>query len=266
MSRIRQSISWWCFENLLSPDQLLQAAREIGYAAVELVPLEAWQRAKDAGFAIASTRGHTQLERGLNRREHLPEIEREVRDNLEWAVKWDVPVVICFSGNRAGLDDDTGAKITAENLHYLASFAESAGVTLAMELLNSKVDHPDYQCDHTEWGVKVCEMVGSPQVKLLYDIYHMQVMEGDIIRTIQTHHAHFVHYHTAGNPGRAELDESQELNYRAITQAIVETGYRGFIGQEFVPKGDPIRALKAAFEICSKIPRHLSSTLIEKVV
>jgi hydroxypyruvate isomerase len=154
-------------------------------------------------------------------------------------------------GNREGLDDQTGAEITAEGLSRVAGVAEEAGVTLVMELLNSKVDHKDYQCERTAWGIEVCQMVNSPRVKLLYDIYHMQIMEGDIIRTIRDHHASFAHYHTAGNPGRHELDETQELYYPPIIRAILATGYQGYLGQEFIPKGDPIAALKQAFDLCN---------------
>jgi hydroxypyruvate isomerase len=159
--------------------------------------------------------------------------------------------VIVFSGNRDGLDDKTGAEITAQGLKRLARTAQDEGVTLILELLNSKVDHPDYQADKTIWGVQVCQMVDSPAVKLLYDIYHMQVMEGDIIRTIREHHAYFGHYHTAGNPGRQELDERQELQYKPIIQAIAATGYKGYLGHEFIPTGDPEVALRQAFEICN---------------
>ena len=167
------------------------------------------------------------------------------------AAQWNIPNLICFSGNRGGLDDATGAEITAENLRAVAKMAEDAGVTLVLELLNSKVDHPDYQCDKTAWGVQVCRMVDSPRVRLLYDIYHMQIMEGDIIRTIRENHANFGHYHTAGNPGRNEIDASQELNYPAIVRAIAETGYTGYVAQEFIPTGDPVVALQAAFDLCS---------------
>ena len=131
----------------------------------------------------------------------------------------------------------------------MAKSAEEAGVNLVLELLNSKVDHPDYQCDHTAWGLHVCQMVGSPRVKLLYDVYHMQIMEGDIIRTIRDTHPMIGHYHTAGNPGRNDLDEAQELYYPAILRTIAETGYTGYVGHEFIPKGDPVVALKAAFEL-----------------
>ena len=166
------------------------------------------------------------------------------------AEQWKIPNLICFSGSREAIDDTEGADITAEGLRRVAPAAEAAGVNLVIELLNSKVDHPDYQCDHTAWGIQVCQMVDSPRVKLLYDIYHMQIMEGDIIRTIRAHHQYFAHYHTAGNPGRNDMDDTQELYYPPIIRAIQETGYDGYVGHEFIPKGDPIAALRAAYELC----------------
>ena len=179
------------------------------------------------------------------------EVEQELRSNIERAVRWRIPNLICFSGSRGGLDDATGAEITAEGLRRVARAAEDAGVTLVLELLNSKIDHQDYQCDRTTWGIRVCEMVGSPRVKLLYDIYHMQIMEGDVIRTIRDSHAYFGHYHTAGNPGRHDLDEGQELYYPAIMRAILATGYDGYVSHEFIPRGEPVTALKAAFDRCN---------------
>lgn len=252
MSSIRQSIAWWCFvPDLMTPETLLRSAVEIGYEAVELVPQQHWQAVKDHGLKIASIGGHTALTDGMNRRENRDRIAQELRANLDLAVQWGIPNLICFSGNRNGISDSEGAEITAETLRHVAPMAEDAGVTLVLELLNSKVDHPDYQCDHTAWGVQVCEAVNSPRVKLLYDIYHMQIMEGDIMRAIQQHHAHFGHYHTAGNPGRHEIDQSQEINYPPIMRAIAATGYTGFVGQEFIPLGDPAASLKAAFELCN---------------
>ena len=252
MTRIKQSISWWCFvPDKLTREALVRAAADIGYAAIELVEPEDYPLIKEHGLQIASIRGHKSLTNGLNRRENGISIEAELRDSIQRAEKWGIPNVICFSGNRNGQDDSLGAEITAENLRRVSKTAEDAGVNLIIELLNSKVDHPDYQCDSTAWGVKVCQMVDSPRVKLLYDIYHMQVMEGDVIRTIRDNHQYFAHYHTAGNPGRNEIDDSQELNYRAITQAIVDTGYEGYLGQEFVPLRDPVQSLKQAFEICN---------------
>ncbi len=251
MSKLRQSISWWCFvPNPMTPEALCKAAVDIGYEAIELVEEPHWQMVKDHGLKIASIKGHGTIENGLNRRENQARITGELQANLKLAAQWGIPNLICFSGNRAGLDDKTGAEITAETLQPIAKMAEDAGVTLVIELLNSKVDHPDYQCDKTQWGVQVCEMVNSPRVKLLYDIYHMQIMEGDVIRTIHDYHQHFAHYHTAGNPGRNEIDDSQELNYGAIMRAIAATGYTGYVGQEFIPLHDPM-GLKFAFDLCN---------------
>lgn len=252
MGRIRQSVAWWCFApGKMSPEALVRAAADSGYEAVELVAQEYWPLVRDHGLKIASIGGHASIIDGLNRRENRDRIVKEIAHNLDLAAKWGIPNLICFSGSRAGLDDETGAQITAENLMRVAKMAEDAGVNLALELLNSKVDHPDYQCDKTVWGLKVIEMVNSPRVKLLYDIYHAQIMEGDIIATIRAHHHHFCHYHTAGNPGRNDLDDKQELNYPPIMRAIADTGYDGFVGQEFIPKGDPAAALKAAFDLCN---------------
>jgi hydroxypyruvate isomerase len=252
MSPIKQSVCWWCFAKRgLEPEQLLRAAANIGYQAVELVEPEHWPLVKEYGLTIASTNGGLSIEQGLNRREHHASLENQIRATIEQAEHWGIPNVIVFSGNRTGQDDRVGAEITAEGLSRVAGAAEEAGVTLVMELLNSTVDHKDYQCDRTAWGVEVCRMVNSPQVKLLYDIYHMQIMEGDIIRTIRDHHHSFAHYHTAGNPGRHELDETQELNYPPIIRTILETGYQGYLGQEFIPQGDPIAGLKQAFDLCN---------------
>jgi hydroxypyruvate isomerase len=251
MTRIKQSISWWCFvPQHMTLEALVRTAADIGYEAIELVTPEYWQLIKDHGLTIASFSGHQSIPDGLNRRENGNRIEAELRESIAQAEKWNIPNVIVFSGNRNGQDDTTGAEITTENLRRVSKIAEDAGVNLVIELLNSKVDHPDYQCDSTAWGVKVCQMVDSPRVKLLYDIYHMQIMEGDVIRTIRENHQYFGHYHTAGNPGRNEIDDTQELNYRPIMQAIVDTGYAGYVGQEFLPKHDAVESLKQAFEIC----------------
>jgi hydroxypyruvate isomerase len=252
MTSIKQSIAWWCFATSdLTPAQLVRTAAEIGYAAFELVGPEHWALIRDHGLAIAAISGHQSIEMGLNRREQHDRIEREILANLELAREWSIANLIVFSGNRDGLDDAAGAEITAEGLRRVADAAEDAGVTLVLELLNSKVDHPEYQADHTAWGVEVCRMVDSPRVALLYDIYHMQVMEGDIIRAIQTYAPFFGHYHTAGNPGRHEIGDTQELYYPAIMRAILTSGYDGYVGQEFLPAGDPVAALKEALDICN---------------
>jgi hydroxypyruvate isomerase len=248
---MKHSVSWWCFvPRPLTPEAFVQTVARIGYDGIDLVEPPYLSLVHDAGLQIASIRGHESIEHGLNRRENHARIERELTANIALAVQWGIPSLVCFSGSRGGLDDTTGADITAEGLSHVAKKAEDAGVTLVLELLNSKVDHPDYQCDRTPWGVEVCKRVGSPRIKLLYDIYHMQVMEGDVIRTIRDYHAYIGHYHTAGNPGRNEIDDTQELNYRAIARAIHDTGFDGYLGQEFVPTRDPAASLQAALDIC----------------
>lgn len=250
--KLRQSLSWWCYcRGDMTPEKLCREAKRIGYEAVELVDEAIWPIARDNGLAIAGVGGHRSLTDGLNKRENHDRIEREIAEKLEKAREFHIPNLLVFSGNRNGLDDETGAQITAEGLRRVAPLAEQAGITLVMELLNSKRNHPDYQADRTPWGVKVCEMVGSPRVKLLYDIYHMQIMEGDVIATIKKYHPYISHYHTGGVPGRNEIDESQELYYPAIMKAIVDTGFKGYVAQEFIPKReDKIASLKQGVEIC----------------
>jgi len=230
--------------------ELIKKAAQIGYASIEMLPREYWDAVLDHGMKIAIIGGHGTLTDGLNRRENHDRIEEELSRNIELAAEYGIPSLICFSGNRRGLPDDEGIQITAEGLRRVAKMAEEKGVQLCLELLNSKVNHPDYQCDHTWWGVEVCKAVNSPAVKLLYDIYHMQIMEGDLIRTIKENIDYIGHFHTAGNPGRHDLDDEQEINYRAVMKAIAETNYTGFVGHEFTPKGDPIEALERTFSLC----------------
>ena len=254
MSAIAQSVGWWCFvPRLLSPERFVAAAAEAGFAALDLVPPEHWEPVGDRGLAISSIAGHQPLEVGLNRRDQHERIAREIRASIVNAQRLGIPNVICFSGNREGLDDATGLEVTVEGLRRVAPAAEEAEVTLVLELLNSKVDHPDYQADHTGWSVGVCQAVGSPRVNLLYDIYHMQIMEGDVIRTLRALHPLIGFYHTAGNPGRNDLDDAQELNYPAILKAIRETGYAGYLAHEFIPKGEPVAALRTLFQQCAPL-------------
>jgi hydroxypyruvate isomerase len=199
---------------------------------------------------VAITGGHRSLTDGLNKRSNHGRIEQELLEKMDVAAENDIPSLICFSGNREGLSDEEGIEIVAEGLSRVAKAAEEKGVTLCMELLNSKVNHPDYQCDHTDWGVEVCKRVNSPRVKLLYDIYHMQIMEGDLIRTITDNIQYIGHFHTAGNPGRRDMDEEQEIYYPAVMRAIADSGYDMYVGHEFVPKGDPIEAMRTAFKLC----------------
>jgi hydroxypyruvate isomerase len=249
MGGSKASFTWWSFgEHGTTTDELIRGAAAMGYGGVELAPEELWPAMTDAGLTIATHRGHESLTSGLNEPGNHDRIEREIIESLALAQQWRIPVLICFSGNRNGIDDNTGLEHTVRGLSRVARAAEDAGVTLALELLNSKIDHPDYQCDHTAWGVQVVEQVNSPRVKLLYDVYHMQIMEGDVIRTITDHHDAFAHYHVAGNPGRHEPDRTQELWYPAIYGAINATGYAGYVGMEFIPTASPLTSLQAALE------------------
>jgi hydroxypyruvate isomerase len=241
---------------------VFREARNIGYQAAEF-----WDRfdlqkpgyegmiesARSAGLAIASMSGHRSLTDGLNKRENHDRTESELRESIDVAVRHGIPGLICFSGNRNPRQNDLeGMAACADGLKRVCGYAEEKGINLNVELLNSRVDHPGYQCDSTSWGVALCEMVGSPRIKLLYDIYHMQIMEGDVVRTIRRHIRHIGHFHTAGNPGRLDLDDDQELNYGFICRAISETAYQGYVAHEFRPKGDAVAALGAAFAVCNQ--------------
>jgi hydroxypyruvate isomerase len=249
VSSFKQSVSHWPISKLSEQD--FKRVLEIGITGVEMPPKSDYQKFRDLGFTIATVGGHKSLEDGLNKKENHSRIADELRASLEDAKKFEIPNLICFSGNRNGKSEQEGAENTIEGLRLVAKDAEAAGVNLVVELLNSKVDHPDYQCDHTSWGVQVVKAVGSPRVKLLYDIYHMQIMEGDLIRNIRDNIEHIAHFHTAGNPGRKDLDDQQEIFYPAVARAIHETGYNGWLGHEFGPKGDPIAALQQAFDACN---------------
>lgn len=240
MNRIRQSVCFGPFSRKLAPDDVIAQAKAIGFESVEMLPEEHWPKVKAAGLQIAIVVGHGTLTDGLNKRENHDRIESELRANIAKAAANDIPSLIVFSGNRNGLDDDKGIEICAEGLRRVVKQAEDAGITLCMELLNSKVNHPDYQCDRTPWGVKLCQAVDSPAFKLLYDIYHMQIMEGDLIRTLQENSQYIGHIHTAGNPGRKDLDDEQEIYYPAVMRALAATGYTRFVGHEFSPKEDPV--------------------------
>ena len=252
MGRIKQSATAWSFvRDDMTPEQFLNGLADIGFDGVELIAQEYWGMAKDLGLAVVTFAGHATLTDGLNRPENHDRIEQEILENLELAAEHDVPGLICFSGNRYdGVSDEEGIDITAEGLSRVAKAAEEQRVNLCLELLNSKVNHPDYQCDRTAWGVEVCKRVNSPRVKLLYDIYHMQIMEGDLIRTIGENIEYIGHFHTAGNPGRNDLDDAQEINYPPVMQAIAKTDYDLYVGHEFVPKNDAIEGLQAAFDLC----------------
>jgi len=242
----KQAVSSWPVGGL--NDEQLRQVRAIGIEGIEMPDPQEYSRFHDLGFAIATIVGHNSLTNGLNKKENHARITDEIRANLEVAKENKIAGLVCFPGNRNGMGDEEGAANTAEGLSLVAADAEKAGVNLLMELLNSKVDHPDYQCDHTPWGVGVIKEVNSPRVKLLYDIYHMQIMEGDLIRTIRDNIEHIGHFHTAGNPGRLDLDDEQEIFYPAIARAIRDTGFEGWVGHEFGPKGDAVVALQQAYK------------------
>ena len=257
--RIKQSICYPIFRPKdMSLNDLFRTAAEIGYAAVELWTrgddfAEVIETAKRHNLAVASMSGHDSLPDGLNKRSNHDSNEAELRESIDIAARHSIPGLISFSGNRQPFQSELDAiDAVADGFRRIAPYAEEKGVNLNMELLNSKVNHPGYQCDHTAWGVAVCEKVNSPRVKLLYDIYHMQIMEGDVIRTIQRNIRWIGHFHTAGNPGRNDMDDTQELNYAGICRAIAATSYPYYVGHEFVPQGDLIEALRAAFALCDQ--------------
>jgi hydroxypyruvate isomerase len=248
---MKQSICRWCYAR--TPlEKLAEEAVKIGYQSIELLNPPEVLTVKKLGLSCAVLNGgrSVTIPNCLNRVENHDAVEKDLRASIEFAAAEGVPTVICFSGNRRGLADDEGLKNCAKGLKRVVGYAEEKEVTLIMEGLNSKVNHRDYMYDTTPWGVELCKQVGSDRFKLLYDIYHMQIMEGDVIATIRKYKDYIGHYHTGGVPGRAEIDETQELNYPAIVQAIVANGFKGYLGQEFVPKREPLASLAQGFRIC----------------
>ena len=246
---LKQSVCRWCYKKIALED-LAREAAGMGIKAMDLIGPDEWPAVKKYGLTPAMTTGGGTIPDGLNRKENHAKIEQQFRENIPVAAAAGVPNVITFSGNRRGQPDAEGLDNCVLGLNRVKALAEDKGVTICLELLNSKVDHKDYQCDHTAWGVEVIKRVASPRVKLLYDIYHMQIMEGDVIRTIQQNIAHIAHFHTGGVPGRHELDGTQELNYRAVAEAIVKLGFQGYMAHEFVPLRDPMKSLAEAVELC----------------
>ena len=248
--RIRQSVSKWCYNGKMPYEELVRQAARIGYQGIDLIGPEDWPIARKYGLVPAIAPGAGSIAKGFNRKEHHAELVAEMNRNIDLAAEAGVPSLVCLSGERKGQADEDGVRNCIAGLKQVAGHAEARKINICIEYLNSKIDHKDYQFDHMAYGVSVIKGVGSPRVGILYDIYHAQIMEGDIIRTIRENHPYILHYHTGGNPGRNEIDETQELNYSAIMRAIADTGFKGFIAQEFVPKGDPVGALEQAFAIC----------------
>jgi len=247
--RLKQSVSRWCYGKL-SLEDLCAASKQIGLSAIDLLDEKEWGTPTQFGLSCAMANGFGSIPKGFNRPDNHERLVADAERMMPLAAAAGVPNIVCFSGNRAGMSDGEGIANCIAGLKRITSTAERVGVTLCLELLNSKVDHHDYHADHTAWGVQVVQGVGSPRLKLLYDIYHMQIMEGDVVHTIRENARHIAHYHTGGVPGRNEIDETQELNYRRVAQAIAETGFSGFLAPEFVPRRDPITSLAQAFSIC----------------
>jgi hydroxypyruvate isomerase len=250
----KHSVTRWPYPKF-TVDQLSQVARELGLDSVELLEPDEWAIAKRHGLACAMGYAtvpdpRTRLTQGFNRVENHAWLIPAYQRAIPLAAAAGVPNLICFSGNRDGISDEQGRENCARGIAPLLPLAQQHGVTVCMELLNSKVDHRDYQCDHTVWGVALAKQLASDRFKLLYDIYHMQIMEGDVIRTVRDNHRYIGHYHTGGVPGRHEIDSSQELNYPAIMRAIGETGFTGYVAQEFIPTRDPRTSLAEAVRLC----------------
>ncbi len=247
---INHSVCKWCYSKI-PLEEFCKSAKEMGITSIDLTGPEEWPTLKKYGLTCAMAQG---AGKGISDGFNDPRLHDELVASYEAIFlklkEAGLTNVICFSGNRRGMSDEEGLKNCAVGLKRLMPSAEKYGVTVVMELLNSKVDHKDYMCDHSKWGVDLCKAVGSERFKLLYDIYHMQIMEGDIIRNIRDYHPYFAHYHTGGNPGRNEIDETQEIYYPAVMKAILATGFKGFVAQEFIPKRDPLKSLREGVMIC----------------
>lgn len=252
---INHSVCSWTY-NFLPLDDMCTMVKKLKFSAIDLLAPKDWVTVQKHGItcSMCYTAGKISLTEGWNNKANHAWLIKDFEEAIPLVSKAGYRNLICFSGNRNGTDDETGMNNCAEGVKKIIGLAEKNGVVIQMELFNSKVDHKDYMADKSAWGVALCKKIGSPNFKLLYDIYHMQINEGDVIRTIKDHHHCFGHYHTAGVPGRHEIDETQELYYPAIMKAIVDSGYTGFVAQEFMPTGktkeEKIAALKKAIRIC----------------
>jgi hydroxypyruvate isomerase len=248
--QIKQAVSRWCYGKI-PLDELCAYAAEIGLKGVDLLKPDEYE--VPARHGLVCSMGYAdggEIASAMNRVENHAKIEEGFRKYIPLAAKAGVPNVITFSGNRAGMSDEEGAKNTIAGLNRVKKIAEDHGVTICLELLNSKVDHKDYMCDHTAWGVRVAQAVNSPRVKLLYDIYHMQIMEGDLVRTIQQNIQWLGHFHTGGVPGRHELDGTQEVQWDGVMRGIAAASFQGYVAHEFVPARDPLTSLRQAVDLC----------------
>lgn len=247
--KLRQSVSRWCFGGM-SLDDLCKAAKDIGLMGIDLLGESDWDTVRKHGLECTMVVGIGTIPDGWNRVKNHDKLVAEAEQLIPKVAAAGWTNVVTFSGNRAGISDDEGLANCVIGLKRIAALAERHKVTVCVELLNSKRSHPDYQCDRTPWGVELCGRVGSERVKLLYDIFHMQIMEGDLCDTIRENIAYIAHVHTGGVPGRAEIDATQEINYPRVCKALLDAGYKGVVAHEFVPKRDPVTSLREAFRIC----------------
>jgi hydroxypyruvate isomerase len=249
---INHSVSKWCYtggDKPITYEELCAACAKMGIKSIELLEPKELPLLKNYGLTCAIVSSHS-LTKGMNRPENHAECIEKLRTSIDAAAANNCPSTISFPGNRGGMSDELGIINSVEGFKKIVGYAEKKGININIEFLNSKVNHKDYMFDNMNWGVEVCKQVGSERLKILFDIYHAQIMEGDIIRTIQDYHQYIGHYHTGGVPGRNEIDETQELYYPAIMRAIVKTGFKGYVGQEFVPMRDPLTSLAQAIRIC----------------
>lgn len=252
---INHSVCSWTY-NFLPLEELCVLVKKIGFSAIDLLAPKDWPLLKKHGIycSMCYTAGKISLTEGWNNKNFHPSLIKDFTEAIPLVAEAGYKNLICFSGNKNGMDDETGLKNMTEGIKQIIGLAEKNGIIIQIEVFNSKVDHKDYMADNTKWAIELCKRIGSANFKILYDIYHMQIDEGDVIRTIRDNHEFFGHYHTAGVPGRHEIDETQELYYPAIMKAIAATGYKGYVAQEFIPTGkepkDKIAALKKAIRIC----------------
>lgn len=255
IGRIWQSIVYWCFEQYWSVEETCRIANELGCASVEIVEPKDWPILSKYGLTCALARTHG-WDKGMNNPKHWPACLDALRKAIDASADFGCPNVITFTGLREGIPDDVGLENCVQGIKQIIGYAEQKNITICLEILNSRVaetnlGHPGYQGDHTDYCIEIIKRVGSPRLKLLFDIYHVQIMDGDLISRIREHKEYIGHYHTAGNPGRGELGDNQEINYPAVMRAIVESGYIGYVGQELIPRGDPRAGLEEAVRLCN---------------
>jgi hydroxypyruvate isomerase len=249
--RIKQSICGGCLGKLrLSRDEEAAVASKMGLLGLDLVSRGDWDAVKKHGLVATMVPGAGSIKKGINDKSMHPKFLEDFKNNIKAAAEYKWPSVICLAGDRKGISDEEGMDNCQTILKEAVKIAEDYNVTICMELLNTKVDHPGYMCDKTTWGFELCRRVGSPRFKMLYDIYHMQVMEGDLIATIRKNIDMIAHFHTAGVPGRHELDENQEIYYPAVMRAIADTGFKGYVAHEYTPIHDPMKSLVQAVQTC----------------